>query len=426
MSARRFFAAALLVIAAMRAHAGGAAVCSDAFIFDEAGANVVVLPYSNAIPERRDLDQTGQALSLLVQMNTLAAILKYESVGAIQLIRSDFNDVACDPDRIWRQLSARAAVKDSGLVLVWGRIFQDGDQIYVQSYARFARGKTGQESWAVSLGGASFEATLSEQATAFPTETFSEGELKEIARLTSQNAVLRETPSDDAPGERMGPDLAKCLGCVDPGRPASYVILEQNGPWAHIKNKFGQSGWLKLNTGFGAIPLGEKMPEIFFIDGTVGYLRTRKEPRTSFARAADEALARYTEAVGGQPPLGATVVAAEMRAMLAAKDPAGAERAVSLLSTAIEQSPADAALHNLLAVAKINRAVVVSKPEAPPVQDFISAAVLDPAGVLALRNLKQLLQLNPEGDGPRLLALPADEAKEQLALVDSILAKRQQ
>src|SRR5438105_10802239 len=149
MSARTWAAGALLAVAAARADAGAMATCGDAFIFQEARVNVVVLPYDYFVPEHASLSKIGQGLSLLVQMNTLSAILKYEQVGAIDLIRTSQNDTSCQPDRVWKILMAQAGARGNGVVMVWGRIFEDGPQIYEQTFVRFARGGMPEEKWSL-------------------------------------------------------------------------------------------------------------------------------------------------------------------------------------------------------------------------------------------------------------------------------------
>jgi hypothetical protein len=410
----RIAAALLVMLTSGRVYADAVARCEDAFIFNEARVNVVVLPYENGIPGREDLTKAGQALSLLVQMNTLARIMQYGSVAAIDLMRASPDDPWCQPDRVWGELIGRSRAHGNGLVLVWGRIFKDGSQIYEQTFIRFARGGIPQEEWTFTLDGHSFTGALSSQATAFPTQTFSEEELQRVAGIIAQNAVIRSEPRDDAPGKPIGPDLAKCLGCFVPDRPASYVITEQRGPWVHLRNKLGDDGWLKVSTGFDSLPLAKKMPEMYFIVGTVSFLQLRMSDDKEPVQGVEEALALYQDATQGATPVGAQTLAAEMRALVKNSF------AVRLLTSAVEASPADAEARNLLALAKLMAGVSVSQSKLA--RDFVAAAVLDPSGKRALSNLKQLLEL-PQSEK---LSEPLSDAdrKSQLDLVTAILAKR--
>jgi hypothetical protein len=421
MSARAWAAAALLAFAAARAEAGAIARCGDAFIFEEARVNVVVLPYDYIVPEHAASSKTGQGLSLLVQMNTLSSILKYEQVGAIDLVRMSPNDLSCEPERVWQSLMSQAKSRGNGVVMVGGRIFEDGPQIYEQTFVRFARGGVPEETWSLRARDRGFDGVLSSQTVTFPAQTMSETDLERIASLISQYAVLRDQPRDDAPGHPLGPDLAKCLGCVDLHRPLSYVILNQQGAWEHIRNAYGDEGWLKLDTGFGSGPLAAKMPEMSFIEGAVGFLQSRMvegERRAKYAGTADEALAKYVTATAQQEPPAAAVTATEMRALMI-----GADRAVTLLGEALAIAPADTEAHNLLALAKLNRWTTTKKPESQSqiVQEFVAASVLDPTATRALANLKSFLELSDDSLTERM---SSDDAKAQLALVNSILAKR--
>jgi hypothetical protein len=230
----------------------------------------------------------------------------------------------------------------------------------------------------------------------------------------------------------LGPDLAKCLGCTDSGRSLSYVITGQQGAWEHIRNAFGEEGWLKLDTGFGSGPLATKMPEMFFIEGLVGFLQSRMtkgDQRLTFLRFADEALSNYAKNTARAEPVSASVITSEMRALMAAaqNNAEEADRAVELLGNALRTSPADAEAHNLLALAKLNRWTATKKPEsqAQIIQEFVSASLLDPSGSRALLNLKTFLEI--AGDSSLESwhdHLSGDDAKTQLALVNSILAKR--
>lgn len=413
---RALTVAAILALAAVHAEAGGIATCSDAFIFRDARVNVVVLPYDYLVPEHASHSTTGQGLSLLVQMNALASILKYEQVGAIELVRMSTDDRSCEPERVWKSVIGQAGERHNGVVMVWGRIFENGPQIYEQSFVRFARGGVAEETWKFSAREHAFHGVLSSQTVAFPAQTMTESDLDRIGNLITRYAFLRSAPRDDAPGRPLGPEtLGKCLGCdLDPVRLQSYVILEEKNGWEHIRSMIGEEGWLKLDTGFGASPLAAKMPEMSFIEGAVGFLQSRMtdgERRAKYARSADEALSKYATATAQQEPPAAAVIATEMRALMARDT----DRTVALLGEALALAPADAEAHNLLALAKVNRWAAAKKSEPQIVEEFVAASVLDPVGSRALTNLKSFLEISGD-DSP--------DAKAQLALVTSILAKR--
>ena len=425
---RRCALALLLALLAASAYAGGAAPCKEPFIFNEARVNVVVLPYTYTVLSKSSFIQTGQELSLLVQMNTLSAILKYESVGAIDLIQYVPNDPNCAPEKVWSQLTRMAASRGNGLVLVWGRIFEDGDQIYEQTFVRMARGKQPPATWQFTLGGNTFSGHLSASGTAFPAQTFSMQDLARIAELGSKYSILRDAPNETAPGQ----PLARCLGCRSPDLTMSYVVLDQQGEWTKVRTTFGDTGWLKLDTGFGSSPLAEKMPELHFIDGAVGFLGVQNGvTRPAQLRAADNALARYVERDGRVAPVSAAALAQEMRGMLASHGNAeSASRAVDLFANAVAlRSDADA--HNLLAMAKLQRwsATKRSVSQSEVANGFISAAVLDPSDSAALSNLKSFYSLALSDDPIKATIAENDrlsrgEAKSGLEMVNSILAKR--
>jgi hypothetical protein len=124
-----------LVLAA-RLHAGMVNVrCEEPFVFRDAAVNVVVMPYNDPTEPERPLSAAGARLSYLLQADTLFSIVKFGSVGAVQMAPGS----ECKAPEVWAKLlgekpGARATVKPGhGLVLVWGRLYEEGGSIYVQS-----------------------------------------------------------------------------------------------------------------------------------------------------------------------------------------------------------------------------------------------------------------------------------------------------
>ena len=101
----------------------------------------MVLPFRYAgTEERRELTETGQRLTRLVQFEILLSMVKYGSVAAVALHESEPG--GCDAVDVLEQVRLEPG---HGLILVWGRLFEQQDQIYVQTYVRFLRGERSED-----------------------------------------------------------------------------------------------------------------------------------------------------------------------------------------------------------------------------------------------------------------------------------------
>src|SRR6516225_6336769 len=173
--------------------------CRFPMVFEGAAVNVVVLPYRYA-GESDSLTSLGNRLSLLVKLDVLTNILEYGSVGAVQMEMPEGtskNDPSCLPETVLPILlgsrppqmglagmydtrgSANALRPGHALVLVWGLLYEEGEDVFVQTYARFLRRDT-EESFQFEAGGSSFFAKPSSQLLAFTPQKFTITELKQI------------------------------------------------------------------------------------------------------------------------------------------------------------------------------------------------------------------------------------------------------
>jgi hypothetical protein len=67
------------------AHAGTIAPCDEPFVYEKAAVNMVVLPHSYLPAPGQHFSRTGEKLAALVQTDTLYSILKFKSIGVVQL-----------------------------------------------------------------------------------------------------------------------------------------------------------------------------------------------------------------------------------------------------------------------------------------------------------------------------------------------------
>ncbi len=278
----------LLVFAAItpKVHAMGNAPCDSARVFDGAAVNVVVLPYAYTAPPQMAERDIGEKLTALIQGEVLYSILRFQSIGVVRLY-GDPED--CSPDRVLPRLitppsvdwgaffqNPPASLKGPGrsaLVVLWGTIYQEGENLYVQTFLRFRRRDSNDpgENVFLKLGGAYLGGRLSSQAFAFPPRRLTVQDLSRISEAYAKNAVLRAEKNDNA---TVTWELKTPMT-------QSWTVTGQDGDWVHLSaysiadRGLLKDGWLHAGASLGATPLSTTLPELHFVEGLVGYLRHR-------------------------------------------------------------------------------------------------------------------------------------------------------
>jgi hypothetical protein len=258
-------------------YAGVERVRSDElFVWSEAAVNAVVLQYTYTGSNPNLSSETAEHLSILMYRSILYSIIKYSPVGAIQI--SMIGDERYDhPDTIFNKLidlqpGANHVIKeDHALVFLWGHIYEEGDEIYVQSYLRFLRrGK--HETLSLSLKDSSgnqydFVGGLPSQTFAFAPRRLTKQDLDKITSEYQRNLLVREEPSFEAEGYPA--DSEKIMNF-------SYRILEAREDWMRIDPMGpGTSGWIYTGARLMEADIRTHMPEIYFAEAVAGYMRDR-------------------------------------------------------------------------------------------------------------------------------------------------------
>jgi hypothetical protein len=263
--------------------------CVTPMVFKDAAVNVVVLPYRYAAGNDSSLNDMGNRLSLLVKLNVLSHILDYGSVGAVQMelppgVPQD--DRACQPEIILPQLlggtpgAAQELGVGHGLVLVWGLLYQEGDDVFVQTYARFLR-RGVEEDITFGAIGISFSGKPSAQLLAFTPQKLSQKQLEQIESDYEQADFVRTEPGDNAPGERLPRGVAKCVGnCGNSSLYGALYVEERRGEWIRVRwmdpaGHENKQGWIHAAGNLEGTQLDKVLPELKFIEGCAGYLRQR-------------------------------------------------------------------------------------------------------------------------------------------------------
>lgn len=388
--------------------------CAHPSVFPQAAINFVVLPYTDSVSREKPLSRTASDLTLMVQTNTIFSILKYGSVGSIRLVVRPGQQAECQPAIVAAKLlgetpGARETIRPGhGLILLWGRLYEENNEIYLQSFTRFLR-KGITENLSLSLWDTHYEARLLDEAVAFAPQRLTPSDRSDIEREFQQFAVVHQAPQDNSPGAHMPVDLSSFQNSN-----FVYTVEEVRNDWMRIQAYGpGPSGW--IHAGADAGPLrAEHMPELNFVDGVAGYLRFRgavegDTPDTSLQTVswAEDALRKYEEA--GDPkraPL-ALAVAKTVHGLLETLGPVEAQSktktALKLFQDASDLVPYSGETRNLELTTRWYLAYHVGWPGLKPgvvADGFLQAAVLAPDNPTILKNLENCYELLLEKGPP--------------------------
>jgi len=421
--------AAALMLVAQGAGAGARLPCGSVQVFSDAAVNVLVLPYRYEAPREFDAHSASSRLAALIQQESLFAMLKYGSIGATELVeeRGRFCDVR-------EALSAVAAgsgngklLPGHGLAVIWGRIYEDKSEVYIQSYIRFLR-RDVREAFSVELareGGPALRlvAPLPAQAVALAPRRLTQNDLKAIEKAAAAALVLRNEPRDSAPGRPM---------YDSPIEPLAYSVEAAQGDWMRVRSFFDPSktGWVRARTDEEGWALRRFLPELGNLDGVAGYLRLRSSDRAGpvadpkrvygWVRRAFEG---YEKAVGKDAAPEAAGLARAMAGLLLWTQPVlagdqGRAEAAKLFREALEFIPASPE-------ARVLSAVTAPLSGEPRVLDkvalasldrgLLAAAALDARNRAALENLERLYGYASES--PSISPYGIEELRGRLAAV---------
>ncbi|HEV3458929.1 MAG TPA: hypothetical protein VHG32_20450, partial [Thermoanaerobaculia bacterium] len=317
------------------------------------------------------------------------------------------------------------------LVILWGRIYEERGDVYLQSYLRFLRrDRPDRVEVAVARAGGPFvfSGRSPVQQVAFPPRRLGRDDLAAIeAQFKKASLLYREPREGNADGQLP----------IEPNVPMSYSVEQARDGWLQVAGPtLGSSRWLKASIDPREWALHQKLPELEFLDAVTGYMRARvagnaddrlsggSEP-TSWMRWVDEALARYDHAAAGAAgaaaagapatPLPAAmgkVLAGNLRLLAGQPEAAGA-----LYREAARLIPYSADVRNLEILSQLPRAL-----EGPALEEqLLDALALEPANVDVVKNLEtdyrfKVAALSATGTGD------AAYLERQLAAVRKVLA----
>ena len=166
-------------------------------------------------------------------------------------------------------------------MLIWGLVYAEGEDVFVQTYARFLR-RDVDEKLPIQAGGVSFFATPSSQVLAFTPQKLTRSDLAQVEDSYRAADIVHEQPNDNSPGQQLPKLVAKCAGqnCYDSAIHAGYYVREKKGEWIRIQyiepiQSQRKEGWIHSSGGVAGKPLDRILPELKFLEGSAGYLSLR-------------------------------------------------------------------------------------------------------------------------------------------------------
>ncbi|KQV95551.1 hypothetical protein [Pelomonas sp. Root1237] len=375
--------------------------CSDPVVFSDAAVNALVLPWrAQAGPQA--LQDASRQMSALAQLQLLMSMLKFGSIGVVDLVAEPGR--VCDVDQVLNRVSRTGVASGrlkagQGVVVLWGRLFEQDGEIFLQSYLRFARqGVDGLVPEVLKVPLRAGDATLELQA-ALPAQALSFAprriRLEDLARIDAAfRAALRVRPAPDldAPGVEIGRSTNQSF---------PYWVAESRGDWLRLAPMRPglPAGWVRARTGDDTPEwsLSRWLPELDFAEGVAGWLRLRTggvptAQRQPMADAALAALARYERAVPAELAPNAWAVAAGLRGQLAwvaeQRDAAGRQ-----FTLAAQRLPGGAAARQAAAVMMAAQRPLDGASAKVLADELLAVLALDPNDTLVRANLKALYRL---------------------------------
>jgi hypothetical protein len=424
---------------AMRAHQD----CRDPSVFQGADVNIVVLPYVSTGTPSPVLNELGQRLALLIKLDAFAHVLNYGSLGATQMEVTPGADVrTCIPQVVIPKLLGQVpgasilTPKGKGLIIVWGVLYEEGDDIIIQSYARFVRPET-SESIGFQVAQYQFSAQPSSQVVAFTPRALKKSLLAQVEASYRRADLVHKEPRDDSEGEPLPHPVAKCIECAGELTPG-YEVIEKKGEWIHVRWMIPESerqsdGWIHAAGSFAGESLDSVLPELHFIQGCVGYLMQRiaeaRQSRLSKVLAAEAIgeLKQYQVASESSDKT-TSAVAQELSGIIqllqsgeGVDDLITAQKSFDAALTLVPYDPDAATLASLTQIQLLWRTKNTIPSPLPIAERLTNAAALSlntKAAVENLRNYLQLLLSAPPS--VQYEGMPREAIRERLEVVAKV------
>lgn len=399
------------------AHAGGFTACDAPFIFEGAAANIVPIEY---VATTADQGADDRLAALQATAQRLAWLIKLDSwhqptYGSLGVVAHMFLGRQCDPDEVLEQLLRGGGGPPMRpgqiLLLVHGKIFIEGEQIFLQTRLRgfrrnleelgdgnpLASYRVPETIGAPLLGNAyRVEAGLPDLDITFAPRAMTTAEFEEIDQIFAQASRLYSEPSEDSPSQALG---------FEPGATRAFQIeIVENGAWLKVQDMLsGLSGYIHSDPDASRF-LHDRMPELDLLNAMLGYLRVRQAdaslidfppPPSGSAERAHKSLQAFLEKEHTSDEVEARALAFALMAALEITSQGDWISARSDLSQAVGLTPYKSEYRNMLGVIDTYLCCTGSPvgEYGDPARAFAEALSLAPDNVEALKNLDVFLNV---------------------------------
>ncbi len=400
------------------ANAGGVTACDSPFVFEGSAANIVPLEYLATLADRaggdvanRDrLQESAQRLAWLMKLDSW----HQPTYGSLGVVAHMYLGQVCDPDDVLDTLIAGGAFAPvrTGQILIFlnGKLFIDGDRIFLQSRMR------------------AFRRNAHDHDETLPLAAYFERESLSASIAGAERPLLARLPLIDitfAPREMTKEvftkidetftEASRVHDAPDPGSHSEPLIFDANQPRAFSVQIPDEEGWIYVEDMFGGVPdkgfiksdpeasalLHDSLPELDFMNGVLGVLRLQQArasgdyapPPDSSEALAARSLDRFlgNERTGEERE--ARSLALALKGLMAAIDTGDWRKARENFLRAAQLSPAKSEYRNLLGVT--DAALCCGGDPDPPYRDparwFADSLSLAPEDGRALTNLRDYL-----------------------------------
>jgi hypothetical protein len=429
---RAIVVSALAVFAAAAPLRAGvpSASCMRPTVFPDAAVNVVLLPFSTRSADSARFAAAAQRLTVLMQFETLFSILKFGEVGVVRLVASqaDIESGRCSASNVLDMVlgrkpgAANRMLQHHGLVVVWGTLYEENGSVFVSTNVRFLRAGD-DEAQLIKVKNVTFTTRVPATAIGLPSQLLSPEQLAAVQQQFQSFATFHTSPVD-GPGQPFPIDMLST-----PNNGWTYWVAESRPGWIRLENSGSfPRGWVRLGALGGSS--ANRLSSLDFIEGAVGYLRTRigaeskvLPPTAAMQDDADAALSRFVERAG--PDQQASAIALGLRCALrlnpARISNAGVTQALSWATRARDAIPYNANLRGLALTAQL---FLAYQGEGTPVRiadmatAYEQAVAVEPNNPDVLKNAIAFYQLVNAAGPPRQADssgnLAPDEVKRRL------------